>query len=55
MDVSYGAVESIRKVSINIGQNNYSDSGSEESREIKQYLNSELKIPQDVITVSDGR
>lgn len=55
VDVSYGAVESIRKVSINIGQNNYSDSGSEESREIKQYLNSELKIPQDVITVSDGR
>lgn len=55
VDVSDGNIESIKKVSINLGQNN-NDSGSndERSTKIKQYLNSELNIPNDVITVSEG-
>lgn len=56
VDVSNGGIESIKKVDISIGQK-YRVSGSTtgESVQIKQFLNNELNIPQEIITVSDGR
>lgn len=56
VDVSNGGIESIKKVDISIGQK-YRGSGSTtgESVQIKQFLNNELNIPQEIITVSDGR